>query len=69
MKAVVYNKSARPERLVYCDVEQPHPGDDEVLVRIIAVSVNAADYRSMKMGLIPPRKIFGADRVIDYTKN
>lgn len=42
MKAVVYNKSARPERLVYCDVEQPHPGDDEVLVRIIAVSVNAA---------------------------
>lgn len=61
MKAVVYNKSAKPERLVYCDVEKPVPTPDEVLVRICAVSVNAADYRSMKMGMIPARKIFGAD--------
>jgi NADPH:quinone reductase-like Zn-dependent oxidoreductase len=61
MKAVVYNKSAKPDRLVYCDVEKPVPKDDEVLVRIHAVSVNAADYRSMKMGMIPARKIFGAD--------
>jgi NADPH:quinone reductase-like Zn-dependent oxidoreductase len=61
MKAVVYNKSAKPDRLVYCDVEKPAPKDDEVLVRIHAASVNAADYRSMKMGMIPARKIFGAD--------
>ncbi len=61
MKAVVYNKSARPDRLVYCEVEKPVPKDEEVLVRIHAVSVNAADYRSMKMGMIPDRKIFGAD--------
>src|SRR5512133_1185419 len=61
MKAVVYNKSAKPDRLVYCDVETPAPKDDEVLVGIRAVSVNAADYRSMKMGMIPARKIFGAD--------
>jgi NADPH:quinone reductase-like Zn-dependent oxidoreductase len=61
MKAVVYKKSAKPDRLVYCDVEKPAPKDDEVLVSIRAVSVNAADYRSMKMGMIPSRKIFGAD--------
>jgi len=61
MKAVVYNKSAKPERLVYCDVEKPVPTDNEVLVRVRAASVNAADYRSMKMGMIPARKIFGAD--------
>lgn len=61
MKAVVYNKSAKPDKLVYCDVEKPVPKDGEVLVRIRAVSVNAADYRSMKMGMIPSRKIFGAD--------
>jgi NADPH:quinone reductase-like Zn-dependent oxidoreductase len=61
MKAVIYNNSAKPDRLVYCDVEKPLPKDDEVLVRIHAVSVNAADYRSMKMGMIPARKIFGAD--------
>ncbi len=61
MKAVVYNKGAKPDRLVLSDIQKPVPGDDEVLVSIRAVSVNAADYRSMKMGMIPARKIFGAD--------
>lgn len=68
MKAVVYNKSAKPDRLVYCDVEKPVAKDGEVLVSIRAASVNAADYRSMKMGMIPARKIFGADisGVVEY---
>jgi len=61
MKAIVYNKKTLPDKLVYSDVEKPVPGDDEVLVKIIAVSINAADWRSMKMGLIPKKKIFGAD--------
>lgn len=53
MKAVVYNKQAHPDRLVYTEIDKPVPGDDEVLIRVQAVSLNAADYRSMKMGLIP----------------
>lgn len=57
MKAVVYDQKA----LVLREMEKPVPGDGEVLVRILAVSVNAADYRSMRMGIIPKRKIFGAD--------
>jgi NADPH:quinone reductase-like Zn-dependent oxidoreductase len=61
MKAIVFNKKALPDKLVYSDVEKPVPDDNEVLVKIIAVSINAADYRSMKMGLIPKKKIFGAD--------
>jgi len=61
MKAIVYNRKAIPDKLVYSDVEKPVPNDNEVLVKIMAVSVNAADYRSMKMGLIPKKKIFGAD--------
>jgi NADPH:quinone reductase-like Zn-dependent oxidoreductase len=61
MKAVLYNKKASHEKLIYCDVDKPVPKDHEVLIRIKAVSLNAADYRSMKMGLIPKRKIFGAD--------
>lgn len=61
MKAVVYNKKSKPDKLVYCDVEKPTPTNDEVLVKVVASSVNAADYRSMKMGIIPKRKIFGAD--------
>jgi NADPH:quinone reductase-like Zn-dependent oxidoreductase len=61
MKAVVYSKKGSPEKLVYCDVDQPVPTDSEVLIKVHAVAVNAADYRSMKMGIIPKRKIFGAD--------
>ena len=72
MKAVVLNKKGQPDRLVYCEVDKPVPVDDEVLVRVHAVSLNAADYRSMKMGMIPKRKIFGADisgRVESVGKN
>jgi NADPH:quinone reductase-like Zn-dependent oxidoreductase len=61
MKAVVYNKKGSPSRLIYCDVDKPVPTDDELLIRIRAVAPNAADYRSMKMGIIPQKKIFGAD--------
>ena len=72
MKAVVYHKKGSPEKLIYCDVDKPVPNDDEMLIKIVAVSVNAADYRSMKMGLIPKRRIFGADiagRVESVGKN
>ena len=61
MKAIVYNKKSYPDKLVYCDVDKPMPNDNEVLIKVHSVSLNAADYRSMKMGLIPKRKIFGAD--------
>lgn len=60
MKAVVYNKRL-PEKLVFTNVERLIPDDGEVLVKIVATAINAADYRSMKMGIIPKRRIFGAD--------
>jgi NADPH:quinone reductase-like Zn-dependent oxidoreductase len=61
MKAVVYNKKGSPERLIFCEMDKPLPNDNEILIKVHAVSLNAADYRSMKMGIIPKRKIFGAD--------
>ena len=61
MKALVYNKKSSTGKLVYTDIEKPSPQDSEVLVKIHAASVNAADYRSMKMGIIPKKRIFGAD--------
>jgi NADPH:quinone reductase-like Zn-dependent oxidoreductase len=61
MKAIVYNKKSHPDRLIYDEVDKPAPDDNEVLIKVHSVSLNAADYRSMKMGLIPKRKIFGAD--------
>ncbi len=61
MKAVVYDKSNSPDVLVLREVDKPVPTSDQVLIKIMAVSVNAADYRSMRMGMIPKNKIFGAD--------
>lgn len=61
MKAIVYQKNAAPELLVLREIDLPTPGEQEVLIRIHAVGLNAADYRSMRMGIIPRHKIFGAD--------
>jgi NADPH:quinone reductase-like Zn-dependent oxidoreductase len=60
MKAIVYHKKNASNKLVFSDVNKPIAKDDEVLVQIAAVSINAADYRSMKMGMIPKSKIFGS---------
>ncbi len=72
MKAIVYDKRNKPDKLSYCEVDKPVPTDDQLLLKIISVSVNAADYRSMNMGMIPPKRIFGADiagRVESIGKN
>lgn len=61
MKAILYEKQGTAASLALREVEIPAPRDHEVLVKIHAVSINAADYRSMRLGIIPPRKIFGAD--------
>lgn len=60
MKAILFDKKS-PDRLVLRQIGKPVPRDNEVLIKIITVSINAADYRSMRMGSIPKRKIFGAD--------
>lgn len=60
MKAIVYDKKHSTTKLKYCDVEKPEPDENEVLIKIVCVSVNAVDYRSMKMNMIPKKKIFGA---------
>ena len=61
MKAAVYNKKGSPDKLIYKDIEKPTPNDNEVLIKIYTTSINAADYRSMRMGIIPKKKVFGAD--------
>lgn len=60
MKAIEYDRKHKPGRLRLKEVEKPVPNDNEVLLRVIAASLNAADYRSMKMGAIPKKKIFGS---------
>jgi NADPH:quinone reductase-like Zn-dependent oxidoreductase len=71
MKAFVWEKYGSPETLRMTDVEKPVPGADEALVRVLGVSVNPADWHSLRgkplfsratLGLLRPKyKILGVD--------
>ena len=48
MKAVVRRCYGSPDVLEYGDIEKPTPADDEVLVKVIAASVNPLDWHFMR---------------------
>jgi NADPH:quinone reductase-like Zn-dependent oxidoreductase len=48
MRAVVYTRYGPPEVLRLTDVETPVPRDDEVLVKVHAVSLNASDWEALR---------------------
>lgn len=72
MKAIVYHKYGSPDVLRLEDIQKPIPGDDEVLVKVRAVSINSWDWDMLTGkpyeyrffgGLLKPRntKIHGCD--------
>ena len=71
MKAFLWEKYGPPETLRLAEVEKPAPDAGEVLVKVLAVSVNAADWHSMRgkplfsratLGLVRPKhRILGVD--------
>ena len=71
MKAFSYEQYGPPETLRMAEVEKPTPNADEVLVKVLAVSVNAADWHVLRgkplfsratLGLLRPKhKILGGD--------
>ena len=70
MKAVVYEKYGPPDVLYFAEVDKPVPRDDEVLIKIHAVSVNGSDKEGLAgkplyaraSGLLKPRyRILGSD--------
>jgi NADPH:quinone reductase-like Zn-dependent oxidoreductase len=72
MKAIVYTEYGSPEVLELKEVEKPTPRENEVLIKIHAASVNAADWRLMRAdpflvrlyaGVLRPKKfqILGVD--------
>ena len=50
MKAIVYRKHGSPDVLKLEEIEKPAPGDDEVLIRVRAASVNPLDFHLMRGG-------------------
>ena len=71
MKAVVFTEYGSPDVLQLREVEKPVPKDDEVLVRVHAVSLNDWDFEALRgtpfvnrlmFGLLEPKKrILGSD--------
>lgn len=52
MKAILKTAYGPPEVLRLREVEAPAPGEDEVLIRVRAASINAADYRMMEPPIV-----------------
>jgi NADPH:quinone reductase-like Zn-dependent oxidoreductase len=71
MKAFMWERYGPPESLRMAEVEKPTPGADEVLVQVQGVSVNPADWHSIRgkplfsrltLGLLRPKyRILGVD--------
>ena len=59
MKAMVFTKYGSPDVLELKDMEMPVPGDDEVLVRVFAVSINDWDWSALHGVPLVNRLIFG----------
>src|SRR5947209_18267884 len=71
MKAIVGTEYGSPDVLLVKEVSKPTPTDDQVLIKVYAASVNAADlhmlrgkpflFRLMGIGLLKPKRtILGA---------
>jgi NADPH:quinone reductase-like Zn-dependent oxidoreductase len=71
MQAFIYERYGPPENLRLAEVDTPAPDADEVLVRILAASVNAADWHVLRgrplfsratVGLLRPKhQVLGVD--------
>ncbi len=62
MKAIVYTQYGSPDVLQLTDAEKPTPKDDEILVKIHAASVNAADWHLLTADIFLVRVMVGGLR-------
>jgi len=59
MRAIVYHRYGPPGVLRCEDIEKPDPGDDEVLIKVRAASVNPRDWHCMRGSPYIARLQFG----------
>ena len=59
MKAIVYTQYGTPDVLRLEEVETPTPGDNEVLIKILAASVNAYDWHFLTADIFLVRLMGG----------
>jgi NADPH:quinone reductase-like Zn-dependent oxidoreductase len=59
MKAIVYEGFGTPDILRYQDIEKPTLGDDEVVIKVRAASINPLDWKLMKGGPLLVRTLLG----------
>ena len=62
MKAIVRTKYGPPDVLKLEEVTKPTPGDDQVLIRVHAASVNAADWHLLTADVFLVRLMGRGDR-------
>ena len=77
MKAILYDRYGPPDVLHLVEVEKPTPKDDEVLVEVIAASVNYVDWQVLRgksillrlmNGLLKPRHNILGDDLVGFIK-
>ncbi len=59
MKAVLHTRYGSPNRLQIHEIEKPTPLDRQVLVRVMAASINASDWRAFE-NLVLSRLVGGS---------
>jgi NADPH:quinone reductase-like Zn-dependent oxidoreductase len=59
MKAIVYQNFGSPDILRCEEIDKPTPGDNEVLIKVRAASVNPLDWKLMKGGPFIVRILLG----------
>ncbi len=59
MKAIIYTQYGSPDVLQFKEAPQPSPKEAEVLIKVHAVSINAADWHLMRADPFPVRFAFG----------
>ncbi len=68
MKAIVHTKYGPPDELQLTEVENPVPGDNEVLIKIHATTVTTTDCNARNFTFVPKSFMFFARMMFGFKK-